>query len=324
MFSMGQHVKAQWTNGNWYGARVLQFNGQMYEVAWDDGSPNLWIGAHQIQPDTGGGMQFAPGQHVRAQWTNGNWYGARVLQFNGQMYEVAWDDGSPNLWIATHQIQPDTGGAPAGFSPPMGGGMQFAPGQHVRAQWTNGNWYGARVLQFNGQMYEVAWDDGSPNLWIATHQIQPDTGGAPVGFSPPAGGAPVGYSPPMGGGAPGYNGEPNFHPGQHVRAQWTNGNWYGARILSFNGSQYEVAWDDGSPNLWIGRHQVQGEAGGGGMERAYTGGAMFAPGQHVTAQWQNGGWYGGRIVAQHGDAYEVAWDDGSPNLWLQPHQIRQG
>jgi hypothetical protein len=51
---------------------------------------------------------------------------------------------------------------------------------------------------------------------------------------------------------------------------------------------------------------------------------MFAPGQHVTAQWQNGGWYGGRIVAQHGDAYEVAWDDGSPNLWLQPHQIRQG
>ena len=32
---------------------------------------------------------------------------------------------------------------------------------------------------------------------------------------------------------------------------------YGARIVNGNGSQYEVAWDDGSPNLWIGAHQIR-------------------------------------------------------------------
>jgi len=204
----------------------------------------------------------------------------------------------------------------------------FSIGQHVRAQWTNGNWYGARVLQFNGTHYEVAWDDNSPNLWIGAHQVQQDMGGgtgAGIGFAP-GGGAGIGFAPGGGAGiAPGGGGQ--FSPGQHVRAQWDNGNFYGARILQFNGTHYEVAWDDNSPSRWLGAHQIQQDAGGGGMEREYAGGGggvMYGPGQHVVAQWQNGNWYGARIVAFHGDAVEVAWDDNSPNLWLQPNQIRQG
>ncbi|MFO0759864.1 MAG: agenet domain-containing protein [Byssovorax sp.] len=331
MFNIGQHVTAQWTNGNWYGARVLQVNGNFFEVAWDDGSPNLWIGSHQIRPDASGGMgapmsggmgapmsgggQFMPGQHVRAQWTNGGMYGARILRVNGSHYEVAWDDGSPNLWVAAHQIQPDQGGgmgAPmsSGMGAPMSSGGQYMPGQHVRAQWTNGGMYGARILQGNGSHYEVAWDDGSPNLWVAAHQIQPDQGG--------------GMGAPMGGGG-------QYMPGQHVRAQWTNGGMYGARIVNQRGDHYEVAWDDGSPNLWVAAHQIQPDQGGGapmlgGMTSALMGAAARQPrpGEHVVAQWTNGNWYGARVLNQRGDHYEVAWDDGSPNLGIGAHQIRLG
>ena len=247
MFSMGQHVMAQWTNGQWYGARIVQGNGAQYEVAWDDGSPNLWVGASQIQHDGGGagigmgggGASFGIGQHVQAQWTNGQWFGARVVQSNGAQYEVAWDDGSPPLWLAPHQIQHDGGGAGIGMG--GGGGAGFGIGQHVRAQWTNGQWYGARILQGNGAQFEVAWDDGSPPLWIGAHQIQHE-GGAGMGGA--------GMGTPLGAGA-------NMAIGYHVHAQYTDGQWYGARIAQVSGSQIEVAWDDGSPPQWLQMSQIR-------------------------------------------------------------------
>ena len=206
---------------------------------------------------------FNVGQHVMAQWTNGQMYGARIVQFNGSMYEVVWDDGSPPLWLSPAQIQPDAG---AGF--PMGGEMQFAPGQPVMAQWTNGQMYGARILQGNGAMYEVAWDDGSPPLWLTPAQIQPAggvgpmMGGAPYGamggqpYGAPQPVVPVGHGAfpgaevvPVGHGA--FPGAESHGMGTAVLARWTDGQMYGARIVQFNGSMYEVAWDDGSPNLWV-------------------------------------------------------------------------
>jgi hypothetical protein len=287
MFSIGQHVKAQWTNGAMYGARISQFNGSHYLVEWDDGSAPLWLAPHQIQVEAPAGGAFAIGQHVKAQWTNGAMYGATICQFNGAQYEVRWDDGSPNLWLAPQQIQAD---APAV-------GAQFSPGQHVKAQWTNGAMYGATIVQFNGSHYEVRWDDGSPNLWLSPQQIQVDAGG----FGPA------------------------FSVGQHVKAQWTNGAMYGATIVNFNGSHYEVRWDDGSPNLWLSPNQIQADAGGTGAGLAFAGaggvGGQFAPGQHVSAQWTNGSFYGATIVQFNGTHYEVRWDDGSPNLWLSPAQI---
>src|SRR4051794_41078840 len=122
MFSNGQHVQAQWTNGGYFGARIIQSNGSHYEVAWDDGSPNLWVGAHQVRMEgqgggMGGGGGLSVGSHVKAQWTNGQMYGARIVNFNGSHYEMAWDDGSPNLWVGAHQVQADGGGGM-----PVGGG----------------------------------------------------------------------------------------------------------------------------------------------------------------------------------------------------------
>jgi hypothetical protein len=72
-------------------------------------------------------------------------------------------------------------------------------------------------------------------------------GGAQMGYDPKAGmgGAQVGYDPKagMGGGA--------FSPGQHVQAQWGGGGFYGAKVLAFNGAQYQVAWDDGTAPTWV-------------------------------------------------------------------------
>lgn len=240
MFNIGQHVRAQWTNGQMYGARIVQSNGTLYEVAWDDGSPPLWLEQQQIQPDDGGrfpadgGAQHAPGQHVMAQWTNGQMYGARIVQFNGSQYEVAWDDGSPPLWLASQQIQSEDGGRPA-----AAGAGQYAVGQHVLAQWTNGQMYGARIVRFERSLYEVAWDDGSPPLWVAEQQMRPDgAGGGHMAAGASFGGAPFGV-------------------GDAVLARWTNGQMYGARIVRSDGGNYEVAWDDGSPSLWVTQADIQ-------------------------------------------------------------------
>ncbi len=46
-------------------------------------------------------------------------------------------------------------------------------------------------------------------------------------------------------------------------------------------------------------------------------------GTHVTAQWTNGMYYGATVVAQNGNLYHVAWDDGDPALWVRADQLRK-
>jgi hypothetical protein len=241
MFSIGQHVRAEWTDGQLYGARIVNFDGvAAYEVAWDDGSPNLWLAPSQIHGD-----HLQLGAPVTAQWTDGQWYGARIVNTNGAVYEVAWDDGSPNLWLGPHQI--------------VARAPQHGIGSHVTAQWTNGQWYGARILAFNGMAYEVAWDDGSPNLWVAPHQIQ---AGAPQATAGAAFVGSSGAGMSVGSALFSESASDDDGPweiGTHVMAQWTDGAMYGATIVNYDGaSAYEVAWDDGSPNLWVTESQIDG------------------------------------------------------------------
>ncbi len=47
-----------------------------------------------------------------------------------------------------------------------------------------------------------------------------------------------------------------LEPGDHCQAQFHDGQWYGATISQFNGKQYEVQWDDGSPGAWLSTDQV--------------------------------------------------------------------
>ncbi|MBI5513470.1 MAG: sporulation protein [Deltaproteobacteria bacterium] len=67
-------------------------------------------------------------------------------------------------------------GAKGGYSDPYGkgakGGGMYA-GQHVQAQWTDGQYYGATITQENNGMYCVQWDDGSPAQWVRGDQVMP-------------------------------------------------------------------------------------------------------------------------------------------------------
>lgn len=61
--------------------------------------------------------------------------------------------------------------------------------------------------------------------------------------NPPA--AALGTAPTMAGAMPG-----PIPPGTHVQVSWTDGRTYGAVVRSFNGSQYEIAWDGATTTAW--------------------------------------------------------------------------
>ncbi|MEZ4406955.1 MAG: sporulation protein [Polyangiales bacterium] len=61
-------------------------------------------------------------------------------------------------------------GAPKGA---YGKGGGFMPGAHCMAQWSDGQYYGATVVENNGSMALVQWDDGSAPLWVRLDQMMP-------------------------------------------------------------------------------------------------------------------------------------------------------
>ncbi|MBL8605395.1 MAG: sporulation protein [Myxococcales bacterium] len=53
------------------------------------------------------------------------------------------------------------------------GGHHLSPGAHCLAQWSDGGYYGVTVVQVQGNMVMVQWDDGTPASWVRTDQTQP-------------------------------------------------------------------------------------------------------------------------------------------------------
>lgn len=47
----------------------------------------------------------------------------------------------------------------------------------------------------------------------------------------------------------------------------------------------------------------------------------FQVGEHVTARWEDGGFYGGTIVQAEGARYLVRWDDGSDPVWVDASSV---
>lgn len=195
---VGATVRAQWTDGGYYGATVRAVHGDKVEVLWHDGTGAMWVHASQILADgdksTKHGAAYGThnqpslipiGSHVKAQWTNSKWYGATVDAFNGGHYLVRWDDGSTPLWVRADQVLPDgqasaksvavagAKGLAAKVIETVGFGA-FQRGQHVQARWTNGKFYGATVVQqsADGTHYEVAWDDGTGSLWVPSSDVR--------------------------------------------------------------------------------------------------------------------------------------------------------
>ena len=103
--AVGQLVHAQWTNGTFYPARIVKAQGGLYEVEWHDGSDRIWLPPDQIRLEPIASAVGGP--LVSAQWSNGQYYRARVVAERDGLYEVAWEDGSAPSWVRGDQIQGD-------------------------------------------------------------------------------------------------------------------------------------------------------------------------------------------------------------------------
>lgn len=113
--NIGSHVQAQYRDGNWYGATLLNTNlADPDAVRWDPGtmpaSNNPRTGtssARAIRDGTPAGIPI--GSHVSAQFKDGNWYGATLLKANlSDPDAVRWDPGT-----AAAIANPRTGTSPA-------------------------------------------------------------------------------------------------------------------------------------------------------------------------------------------------------------------
>ena len=49
----------------------------------------------------------------------------------------------------------------------------MGPGSRCQAQYGDGNWYPATVMQFNGQQYLVQWDGNGAQGWVQLNQVSP-------------------------------------------------------------------------------------------------------------------------------------------------------
>jgi hypothetical protein len=104
--SVGQRVQAEWSSGSYYPARIVKAHGGLYEVEWHDGSPPIWVRPDQIR--VAPIASASDGPLVSAQWSNGEYYRARIISERDGLCEVAWEDGSPPTWVPRDRVRPRT------------------------------------------------------------------------------------------------------------------------------------------------------------------------------------------------------------------------
>jgi hypothetical protein len=136
-----------------------------------------------MQPAMPGVPQgFAPGTPVLAQWQDGQFHPARVVQLQNNMVAVDWDNPAlgASSWVQMHQVQPQQAmqhGMQPGMGAPMMGGMpgQMGPGAMVFAQWQDGQWHPARIVQTQNNMFAVDWDNPAlgASAWVQAYQVRP-------------------------------------------------------------------------------------------------------------------------------------------------------
>jgi len=122
------------------------------------------------------------GSHVQAQYRDGNWYGATLLNADlNNPDAVRWDPGTmpasnnPRTGTSSARAVRDDG-APGSPAPAPGGTSGIPVGSRVSAQFKDGNWYGATLLNANlNDPDAVRWDTGT-----AAAIANPRTGTSPA------------------------------------------------------------------------------------------------------------------------------------------------
>lgn len=121
---------------------------------------------------------------------------------------------------------PPAAAAPAPSAPSIGGGAR------VRMSHA-GAWYSGSVSRMADGQCEVTWDGAGQQTWVPQARLEPE---------------------------PEY---PGAHPaGTRVLAEWTDGSFYPATVRHFNGTSYQVAWENGA-TAWLSPGQIRLAPAGG-------------------------------------------------------------
>jgi hypothetical protein len=101
----------------------------------------------------------------------------------------------------------------------------FGPGSRARMSHA-GSWHSGSVVQLAEGQCEIEWDSGQKS-WVPLSGLEPE----PV--------------------------YPGAHPpGTRVLVQWTDGGSYPATVRHFNGTNYQIAWDNGATS-WLAPGQLR-------------------------------------------------------------------
>jgi hypothetical protein len=102
VFNPESRVMALWTDGQWYGGEVGQFDpgsGQ-YFIHYDDGS-QAWVPAPNVQLVQ---MPLPPGTWVNAPW-EGTFYPAQILNAVDGWYWVRWQADNSESYVGADLVQ---------------------------------------------------------------------------------------------------------------------------------------------------------------------------------------------------------------------------
>ena len=356
--TIGSQVMAQWQDGQFHPGTIVATQNGMYGVDWTE--PHLgassWVQSHQIQPSNpmmGGGMMppaaapLAIGSVVSAQWQDGQWHPGTIVAMQNGMLGVDWTE--PHLgassWLQPTQVMAQShgaanpmmgakdapkGGFGGGHHDPMMGSKDAPKGGFVGGQPSFGGDFKKDPNAGFGQQPSFGGDfKKDPNAGGFGGDPHAQKGGAFGGQQPSFGGDFNKKAPNAGGG---FGGDPYAQKGGAFGGQQPSfggdskkdpnagggfgGDPYAQNGGAFGGQQPSFGGDfKKDPNA-----DAYGQKGGGGFG-GQTG--QVSIGMHVHAQWQDGNWHAGKVVAVENGMIGVDWDD--PNLgastWVQPHQV---
>lgn len=99
-------VNAKWTNGQYYKGKVIAEREGQGLVKWDDGSEPIWVNNGDMTE-----IKKAPAnaKKVYAEYHNGLYYKALVIESDAKETLIDWEDGSGTAKVANDKVHPRKG-----------------------------------------------------------------------------------------------------------------------------------------------------------------------------------------------------------------------
>lgn len=197
----GMRVAAKWSDGNWYMATVDSIAVNSCDVSYADGTKgSVSYNDVTLIPND---IFLRPGEKVLAVWSNARFYAGTVQSVAADGAVIQWEDGSASSKVSFGKIIKNVES------------IALSLGQQVSAQWSDGNWYLAKIDSVSGNTFNVTYADGEKGA-VKMEEIR----------SIPSNMA--------------------LKAGDRVLAVWSEARFYGGVVQSVDADGATIKWDDGS------------------------------------------------------------------------------